>query len=952
MGVPGDAGKGSLFRGGALMEQAGAARRALGSPRGERERLQALASFRVGPTSEPEFDGIASLTARVTGMPTAFVSFVDGRREWVKAVHGAPLPDVPRSTSFGGTVIETGGALVVEDTARDERFAAHPWVAGGDGGCFYAGVPLTAPGGLPVGTLAVIDRSPRPATDALLDALSDAAAVLMPHLERRREEALAQNLTAVVGFDGRFQRVSIAFESVLGWTAEEMVSRHVLEFVHPDDADRTRTRIERIAGGFRGVGGFENRYRAKDGSYRWLLWNSQVVPHERRFYSAGKDITDRKRNELALRESEARYRLLTENATDMITGHDLEGRVTYASAATEALTGYRASELVGVDAYDLVYPDDEASIRAAHVRLLDRLQPVRYTWRLKRKDGSLVWVESVTRVVRDERLRPSGLQSATRDISVTKKALDELHAAREHFRSAFDEAPVGMAIIGLGLRIERVNAALCEVVGYSAEEMVGRNPRDFTHVDDHGIGQVPMAELAAGKRRTYALEERLLHRDGREIWVRITASLMNTGTGEPELLTHVEDISDRRKAAAELLRAREAAERANEAKGDFLSRMSHELRTPLNAVLGFAQLLEADALTGPQRESVTRILRGGYHLLSLVNDVLDMSAIEAGRLPVSTDAVPAAAVVRDTVELLRPLADERSVRVHCDLPPDGVVVLANEQRLKQVLLNLVSNAVKYSPAEADVTAAVEVDDAGWARFHVSDSGPGIPQESIERAFTPFERLGARRDVEGTGLGLPLSRNLVMAMGGTLTVDSGSAGSTFTVELPLAAEDAARAVQADADDAGVDRATGQTARVLYIEDNPSNVALLERFAERRGDIDLHAARRGDAGLDLARRLVPDVVVLDLHLPDTIGYEVLAELRADAATAAVPVIVVTADVTQEHEERLMNAGANAFLTKPLDLSRFEAELERALALSRPRAASRSPGRAAGGSDSRSP
>ena len=917
----------------AYVGQGEGSRRAVGSPRSERERLQALASFRVGTGAEPEFDGIAAVAARVTGMATAMVTFVDGRREWVKAVHGQALPEVERAASFGGRIVETGVPLVVEDTARDEHFRSHPWVAGHDPGCFYAGVPLTAPGGLQVGTLAVLDWRPGRAPADLVEALGELAAVLMPHLQRRREEALAQNLTAVIGFDGRFQRVSSAFESLLGWSPDEMVGRPILEFVHPDDVDRTRTRVERIAGGFRGVGGFENRYRAKDGTYRWLLWNAQVVPHERRFYSAGKDITDRKRNELALRESEARYRLLTENATDLIMGHELDGRVTYASAAVETLTGYRAGELIGTDAYDLVHPDDRGHIEIEHQRLLDRLQPVRYVWRLMRKDGTLTWVESVTRVVRDERSRPAGLQSATRDISETKEAVDALRAAQEQFRSAFDDAPLGMLIVSADRQIKRVNSAFCETLGYTAEELIGRNPRELAYDRDDAAGADALtADLITGKRRTFAVEERMAHRRGHPVWVRLTVSLMQSPIdGTPEFLGHVEDVSKRREAAAEVLRAREAAERANQAKSDFLSRMSHELRTPLNAVLGFAQLLEADELTDTQRESVTRILRGGYHLLNLVNDVLDMSAIEAGRLPVSTEGVPVTAPVRDTVELLRPLADERSVRVHCELPVDGVVVLANEQRLKQVLLNLVSNAIKYSPANSDVTVAVEADGDSSARFHVSDSGPGIPEGSIERAFMPFERLGARGDVEGTGLGLPLSRNLVTAMGGTLTVDSGSAGSTFTVELPVAADDAARAVLAGSDGSGgaaADRDAGQALRVLYIEDNPSNIALIERFVDRRGDLELHAARRGDAGFELARRIVPDVVVLDLHLPDTTGDAVLAALRAAEETAAVPVIVVTADVTQEHEQRLLAGGADAFLTKPLDLGRFEAELDRAL------------------------
>jgi signal transduction histidine kinase len=371
-----------------------------------------------------------------------------------------------------------------------------------------------------------------------------------------------------------------------------------------------------------------------------------------------------------------------------------------------------------------------------------------------------------------------------------------------------------------------------------------------------------------------------MHKSGRLVWARVSTSITREGAGadEPRLLVHTEDISERRRGAEDLLRAHEEAERANRAKSDFLSRMSHELRTPLNAVLGFAQLLESEDLSDEQRASVTRILSGGYHLLNLVNDVLDMSAIEAGHLPISSERVAVGAVVRATIELMSPLADQRSIRTHADLRDGDIAVLANEQRLKQVLLNLVSNAVKYSRADADVTVAVERAGDSRVRIHVIDSGHGIPAEKLERAFLPFERLGERREVEGTGLGLPLSRNLVQAMGGTLTVESGSAGSTFTVELPLA-----EGAQEQSE-----HANGGT----------------------------------------ARRLTPDVVALDLQLPDMTGAAVLAALRDDEATRAVPVIVVTADATLQHEQQLRDAGATAYLTKPLDLARFEAELGRAL------------------------
>ena len=906
------------FGGGALMEQAAAARRALRGPRSERERLQSLAGFGVlGTGREAEFDATARLAARLAGASTAAITFVDGGLERVKATAGADLPDVERAHSFGGEVVTGGVTLVVEDARDHDRFAANPWVSGEPGVRFYAGVPLLA-GGLAVGTLAVMDPHPRQATDELIESLDDVVSALMPQLEHRREEMLAQNLTAVVGFDGRFQRVSPAFEAVLGWRSDEMVGHHCLDFVHPDDSERERARIDRLAGGYRGLGAFESRYRRKEGDYRWLLWNSQVVPHEKLFYCAARDITERKSNEMALRESEARYRMLAENATDIVSGHDLDGRITYVSSAVQALTGWRVDDVIGQDVYELFHPDDIDYVRGCHELLLERMQPVRYAYRLRRKDGSYFWVESNARVVRDQRSRPVGIQSATRDISEMKGAVEGLLAAREHFRRAFDDAPIGMCIATPDGRFERVNSRLCELLGYDETEFVqSLAPRDLIHQDDRA-GQVDaMGAILRGERQRYAGDMRMLARDGTDVWARVTMSVMREeADGDLRVLAHVEDISEARRHSEEL-------ERANRAKSEFLSRMSHELRTPLNAVLGFAQIVEADDdLSDSQRESMGRVLRGGYHLLNLVNEVLDMSAIEAGRLPIASAPVTVAPLVNEAVELVRPQADRRSIRLHCDLPAADLVVSANAQRLKQVLLNLTANAVKYSSPGADVTVAARALGSARVRIDVIDTGPGIPADQLDRAFLPFERIGAVHDVEGTGLGLPLSLNLVEGMGGTLTVDSSSGGSTFSVELPQAGEPEPAGPHAPARKSGA-------RRILYIEDNDANVALMERLVERRGDLELHAARRGDAGLERARRLKPDVVVVDLHLPDMTGDEVLRELRAARETEAIPVIVVTADVTQDHEQRLMAAGAWGYMTKPLDLGRFQDQLDRALA-----------------------
>jgi len=361
-----------------------------------------------------------------------------------------------------------------------------------------------------------------------------------------------------------------------------------------------------------------------------------------------------------------------------------------------------------------------------------------------------------------------------------------------------------------------------------------------------------------------------------------------------------------------------AAERANNAKSEFLSRMSHELRTPLNAVLGFAQLLEMNGLTPEQAENVTQIRRGGTYLLELINEILDISRIESGRLSISPEPVLVSDVVEAAISLVGPLATERSINLIAatDHEPERFV-FADRQRLKQILINLLSNGIKYNRAGGSVSVSCFEPSPGLLRIQVTDTGPGIPADKRELLFVPFERLGAEdTEIEGTGVGLALSRGLAKAMGGRLEVDTAQGrGSTFWVEFPVVEDPVRRLDQGDASPA-TEVDSGKLV-VLHVEDNPANVALVERVLAQRPDLVLVHAARGRQGVELALRDRPALVLLDLNLPDISGAEVLKELRADRRTEHIPVIVISADAMPRQMQHMLSAGAVAYLTKPIDI-----------------------------------
>ncbi len=688
-----------------------------------------------------------------------------------------------------------------------------------------------------------------------------------------------------------------------------------------------------------------------------------------------RDITERKRAENALRVSEARFQSIVANVPgtvyQFVLGPDGSVEIPFVNEGCRELFGVEPEEIQrhACLVMEAIHPADRPETQRLMAKSAQTLSPWRWEGRIKLPSGKTKWIQGASR---PRRLPDGGTlwDGLLIDITARKEAEEE----RDRF---FTLSLDMLAIMGADGSFKRLNPAFEATLGFSNAELMARPFVEWVHPDDRAAARKNLEKMESGLSARF--ENRYLCRDGSYKWlswrtmpfedlcyavahdvskVKRAEAALHKANDELELRVIERtaelakanqslsaEIAERQmamgalreamgalqKAKAEEDQAREAADAANRAKSEFLSRMSHELRTPLNAILGFGQILQMRSLGPKESEGVAQILRAGRHLLQLINEVLDIARIEAGHLSLSREPLEVAAALRESLDLVRPLAAAQNIELVNTCDGDSAQtchVLADRQRLHQVLINLLSNAVKYNRAGGSVTLRCTLPETDFSpsrlRIEVIDSGYGLAPEALEKLFVPFERLGAERSaIEGTGIGLALCKRLIEAMEGRIGVQSEpQIGSTFWVELPLAERTSMSLHPLDEDPAlpltlqDIALAT-QPATLLYIEDNVSNLKVIERLLADFPHFRLLTAMQGGLGIELAQQHRPDLILLDIHLPDILGDEVLSRLQSCAATRDIPVLILSADATQKRIDKLLQAGAANYLAKPLDI-----------------------------------
>ena len=495
-----------------------------------------------------------------------------------------------------------------------------------------------------------------------------------------------------------------------------------------------------------------------------------------------------------------------------------------------------------------------------------------------------------------------------------------LRASEQRFRNILDNVPIGVVYSDLEGQVIQANPRFCELTGYDETELAALRPEQLTHAEDAANDVALRDQLVRGEIPMYRRHKRFVTKAGEVVWVRATVTLLRDSTNAPwRIVGVVEDITEHLRLE-EAEHAREAAEASNRAKSDFLSRMSHELRTPLNAMLGFAQLLEIDQrhpLAPSHLPWVGQIQRAGWHLLDMINDVLDLSRIESGNMRLHITTLDLPELVAATVALVASDALGRGIRISQDLAPGTAAVLGDATRVKQILTNLLSNAVKYNADAGRIHIASRLTLHEGIEISVTDTGIGMTEEQMAELFKPFNRLGRERTaLQGTGIGLVISRRLAELMGGSIGVKSfPGEGSSFTLRLPKALDPDTIRTDLDAFDNGP--AEYHRRIVHYVEDNETNVEVMRGILAQRPQVQLEVSVTGLDGLAAIRAQPPHLILLDMHLPDIDGLELLRHFKDDPLTASIPVLVVSADALAPQIEAALAAGAVRYVTKPVDV-----------------------------------
>jgi PAS domain S-box-containing protein len=726
--------------------------------------------------------------------------------------------------------------------------------------------------------------------------------------------------------DGIVIKVNEGFTTMSGFAREEVVGKQTVDIdLWENPEDRQHVIDELRSKGI--CENYEAVFKRKDGSRLVGImsarrFSSQGIPH---VIIVTRNITERKLAEQAVRDSQMRYQSLVDDIGPnfIVYSHRADGILEYVSKGIENIFGIPPTQAIGQHFGKIIdwLPESlEKSLATVKQMLTTGEGVTQFELHFNRTDGTIGTVLVTSHPVKDEDGNYNRIEGLVEDITVRKQAEEQRRESEQKLRSLYELSPLGIALTDMQGHYLEFNEAFVRIAGYPAEEL---KTIDYWTLTPPEYYDQEVAQLESLRRTSHygPYEKEYRQKSGNRIPLRLNGLLITDRSGQPLIWSLIEDITLQKQQQDELHRAREAAEVANRAKSAFIANMSHELRTPLNAVLGFAQILQQDPSLGDhQRDHVQRIQRGGEYLLTLINDILDLAKIEAGRFELFAEVWDTRGVFQELSYMFRIRTEPKNIVFqHEQVTPLPHTLYSDDKRLRQVLINLLGNAVKFTE-HGGVTLRTGYE-MGKLWLEVVDSGVGIASVDLEKIFEPFQQTGTERyKVQGTGLGLAITYRLVQAMGGTLRVDSTlGQGSVFRVEIPAEVVSTTIEAHSPVEQPAVlgyrRLGDGGPLRVLEVDDLADNRMVVRYLLEPLG-FQVEEAENGQRCLDLVPNYQPDVIFMDLRMPQMDGLQVTRALRAQGFQ--MPIIALSASTFAEDRTASFEAGCAAHLAKPVRLS----------------------------------